>query len=1032
MRRKIFLLILLAFGIFVNKTEAQYFNGPNKPDYKVFNYKVYTTPHFEIYHYFENDSVVKSIALTAEKWYERHQMLFRDTFKERNPIIVYANHADFQQTNAISGVIGVGTGGVTESLKNRVVIPVMESAAQTDHVLGHELVHAFQYHFLLSEDTTQMRNVRNIPLWMVEGMAEYLSIGSIDPHTAMWMRDAIINNDFPTLEDMTTSYKYFPYRYGQAFWAFVTGIYGDSIVKPIFDLTAKIGYDKALDSITHFNEKAFSNAWKMQMKAYYYKLLPDTTEKPVGNKILSRKNAGAMNIAPSLSPDGKYIAFLSEKDLFTFDLYLADVKKGKIVKRLSSTIRENRIDDFNYLESGGSWSPDGKKFVFVAFSKGRNRLLIIDIKHPGKTIEVDIPGIDAFSNPTWSPDGEKIVVTGLKEGVTDLYSFNLQTNEVKNLTDDSFCNLMPSWSPDGKYIVYSSDQNPIDSVPERVEKGYFLYLYNIETGLKKGIPLFPGCSNLNAHFSADGKSIFFVSDANGVRNIYQYLIDSSKVYRLTNVITGISGVTEFTPSISTSRTDNIIVYTHYYKGDYNIYHANINDFEKVEVNPAETNFDLAKLPPARRKKDIVNINLANYNKPIQVTIDSFKVVPYKSKFQLDYIGGSNMGVAVSSYYGTGMAGSVDMLFSDIVGNYQLYSSLSINGQVQDFGGSVAFLNNKNKIDWGVSLSHIPYKYGSYGYSVDSIKGNLYNVLNIDMQWIFEDAVTFFAIKPISQTQRLEASSSFAYYSYYIEREKYLVDDLGYTTYIGRIKNLPKPDGFAISTIGIGYTLDNAYYGIASPLRGQRLHLEVDQYAGKYNFTNVVIDFRKYFFFNPLSLAVRLYHQGRYGNITDENSVTSLYIGWPWLVRGFYNFVGASSSLEDQAQLFGSRIGVANIELRIPFTGPERLCLIPFKYFVSELSFFTDAGIAWNKGNELTFNTHANERLKLNYQNLVSSNPNSIYNIDMAHYRYPMVTYGVSLRINLFGYMILEPYYAIPYLTNGKKYAGINLNILPGW
>jgi hypothetical protein len=176
---------------------GQYFNGPNKPDYKIFEYKVFTTPHFEIYHYFNNDSVIKSLALAAEKWYERHLMIFRDTFKEKNPIIIYANHADFQQTNAISGLIGVGTGGVTESLKNRVVMPVMESAAQTDHVLGHELVHAFQYHLLLSEDSTQMRSVRNIPLWMVEGMSEYLSIGSMDPHTAMWMRDALINNDFP-------------------------------------------------------------------------------------------------------------------------------------------------------------------------------------------------------------------------------------------------------------------------------------------------------------------------------------------------------------------------------------------------------------------------------------------------------------------------------------------------------------------------------------------------------------------------------------------------------------------------------------------------------------------------------------------------------------------------------------------------------------------------------------------------------------------------------------------------------------------
>ncbi|MGC8824258.1 MAG: hypothetical protein ACP5PZ_06645 [Bacteroidales bacterium] len=1013
--------------------KGQYFNGPNKPDYKIFEYKVFTTPHFEIYHYFNNDSVIKSLALTAEKWYERHQMIFRDTFKEKNPVIIYANHADFQQTNAISGVIGVGTGGVTESLKNRVVMPVMESAAQTDHVLGHELVHAFQYHLLLSEDSSQLRSVRNLPLWMVEGMAEYLSIGSMDPHTAMWMRDALLNNDFPSLEDMTRSYKYFPYRYGQAFWAFVTGIYGDSIVLPLFDLTAKIGYARALDSLTRLNEKAFSNAWKMRMKEYYYKLLPDTVELPAGKKILSRKNAGAMNIAPALSPEGRYAVFLSEKDLFTFDLYMADLEKGKIVKKLSSTIRNNQIDDFNYLESGGAWSPDGRYFTFVAFSKGRNRLLIIDVKHPRKTREVDIPGLEAFSNPTWSPDGSTIVVTGLKEGVTDLYAYNLENNSVTNLTNDNFCNLMPSWSPDGKKIVYATDQNPFDSIQQPGKKGYYLYVLDVATGEKKGIPVFPGCDNLNPQFGPDGQSIFFVSDANGIRNLYEYRIDSAKVYRLTHLITGVSGVTQFTPAISVARNTGTVLYTHYFKGDYNIYFARQNDFQRVEVNPQDVNFDLAMLPPfPRQRKDIVNTNLLADAPPVNVPNDSLKTIPYRSKFQLDYIGGSNMGVAVSSYYGTGMAGSVDMLFSDIVGNYQLFSSFSINGQVQDFGGSVAFINNKNKIDWGIALSHIPYKYGSYGYTIDTIQGNAYDVLNVDIQWIFEDAMTLFAVRPLSQTQRIEASTSVAYYSYYIQREKYLINSLGYTSYLGRIKNLPKPPGFFVSTVGLAYTLDNAYYGIASPLRGQRFHVDVEQYMGKYNFTEFTVDFRKYFFLNPIALAMRLYFQGRFGESSNDYIVRSLYIGWPWLVRGFYNFVGLSSSLAEQSMLFGSRIGVANLELRIPFTGPERLCLIPFKYFVSELSFFTDAGIAWNPENKLTLNMRANESLPLNYRNLLTSTPNSIYNIDYAYYRYPLITYGISLRINLFGYMILEPYYAIPYLKDGQKYAGINLNILPGW
>ena len=42
----------------------------------------------------------------------------------RQPLILYASHPDFQQTNAIDGDIGEGTGGVTEALRRRIVLPI--------------------------------------------------------------------------------------------------------------------------------------------------------------------------------------------------------------------------------------------------------------------------------------------------------------------------------------------------------------------------------------------------------------------------------------------------------------------------------------------------------------------------------------------------------------------------------------------------------------------------------------------------------------------------------------------------------------------------------------------------------------------------------------------------------------------------------------------------------------------------------------------------------------------------------------------
>ena len=148
------LILLTACLPFSIKSEAQYF-GRNKPGYKTFKFDVVQTPNFEIYHYLKNDSLIKAISRWTENWYDMHQAVFKDTFKTRNPLIFYSNHSDFQQTNTISSIIGTGTGGVTESLKNRVILPIASSLSQTDHTLGHELVHAFQYNFFLNSDTTK-------------------------------------------------------------------------------------------------------------------------------------------------------------------------------------------------------------------------------------------------------------------------------------------------------------------------------------------------------------------------------------------------------------------------------------------------------------------------------------------------------------------------------------------------------------------------------------------------------------------------------------------------------------------------------------------------------------------------------------------------------------------------------------------------------------------------------------------------------------------------------------------------------------
>lgn len=1006
-----FLLISL---VIINDSAAQYF-GRNKPGYRKFQFNIVQTPNFEIYHYLTNDSLLNVISQWSEKWYQAHQKVFKDTFDIQNPIILYNDHADFQQTNTVEGLIGTGTGGVTESLKNRVVMPVASTLAQTDHVLGHELVHAFQYHFILDKMKYKEYSLRNIPLWMVEGMAEYLSKGSFDPHTSIVMRDALLNDDFPTTKKLSTDSEYFPYTYGQSFWAMVCKTWGDSVMIPLFEKTALYGFDKAADTVLGFNEKVLSGMWKSATELHFSQFLKSDSDNVTGKRLVSGKNAGRINISPSVSPDGKYFAFFSEKDIFTLDLFLADAATGKIIKKLSSVVKNNEIDDFNFIESSGTWSPDSKEFAFVVFTKGTNKLAVLNIDKSRITREFEIPGVKSFSNPAWSPDGKRIVISGQVDGINDLYLYTFEGDRVVKLTDDFTSDLHPSWSSDGNYIVFS--QEKLNETSDERKYSFNIAVLNLGNNTIKVLDVFKGAHNLNPFFSGDNNSIFFLSDADGFRNLFMYDLKSENIYRLTEYMTGITGITPFSPALSVSGNGNLIAYNYYINNSYNIYLADKDQFIKEEFTN-RINYEASILPPLKSVAPNT-IDSTLYRAPLlsNLPADSIIELPYRPKFELDYISNNaSVGVA-TGLYRNNLGGSINMIFSDIVGNNIIQSSVSLNGEIYDFGGQAAYINQKDKFKWGGAVSHIPYRTGNMFITPDSLyyKEEYVPVdkLSIDYLRIFEDNISIFGYYPLSQTRRLEATMSSSWYYYRNERYNYYYLING-PSVGGNREKLDVPDGSNYQQVSLAYVEDNSFFGMTSPMQGHRQRLQIEKYFGDTDLFTTLIDYRKYFYIRPVSLAFRFYNYGIYGRGGVNNQLPQLYLGNPWLIRGYEN--NADKSLEysyDISGLTGSRIALANAEIRFPLSGPERLALFKSKWVFADLNVFFDSGIAWNRESKIRFN-------------------NEVSAVTEDTIKTPVFSTGVSLRVNVFGYLVVEPYWAFPLSNGGFKNGNFGLNFIPGW
>jgi Tol biopolymer transport system component len=1015
---RLILSILAVLVLIVPQLVSAQGFGRNKPSYRTFDFKVFQTPNFEIYHYFTNDSIVSHLANLSEKWYKRHQEIFGDTMVFRNPVILYETHPDFQQTTTVGSNIGIGTQGVTEALKNRVVMPILETNAQTNHVLGHEMVHAFQFNILMRNDSLSLRNIQNLPLWLVEGMAEYLSIGSVDTHTAMIMRDALANDDFPSIRDMTRSYRYNPYRFGHSFVSFVAGTWGDTIIRPLFYKTAMHGPEMAIRRVLKTDHETLSEMWRQSLVAHYASILSDTGRQLVGNRLIFDRTAGEMNISPSYSPDGKHLTFFSEKRLFTLDLYLADASTGKISRRLTSSARNQDIDGFNFFESVGTWSPDSKKFAYVVVSKGKNKLAIINVDRPGKPALIEFEDIPAFNNPSWSPDGKTILFTGQRNGLSDLYIYNLETGRTTRLTDDYYSYVHAAWSPDGRRIVFATDRKQAGDASKDINYNFNLGYLNIsEPDQINVIPVFKGADNVNPIFSPDDSSVYFLSNRDGLRNLYEYEFDSGKVYQLTNYATGISGITALSPAISISWSNNAIAYSYFEKGNYSIYSADLNEFTRKEIDSNHIDFSAATLPPAQRGIfNIVDSNLEQNPTAPVFPQDSFQVRPYHPRFKLDYIGNTGVGISATSYGATGAAGGVFMIFSDILGNNQLYTMAALNGEIYDFGAQVSYLNQKHRIKWGGSISHIPYRSSFLRYGVENIgtdeEPRIVETLQLVNWRTFEDQISAFAWYPFSTTRRFEVSAAASLYYYRIDAiNNYYQGIYRIGQERERLKD-EEPDGFNLQKISAAYVADNSFFGLASPMMGHHFRLQADQYFGRMSLTSAYADYRQYFFVQPFSLAFRAMHYGRYG---DDALFYPMFLGYPGMVRGFGSRTLYENNMfiEDEDLiniLVGNRIALASAEMRIPLTGPRRLALISSGFLFTEAALFFDSGIAWTKVRHPTLDPSE-----------ISQGRN-----------FPVFSTGASIRINLFGAMVLESYYAFPFINKGISKGVWGLNFLPGW
>src|SRR3954467_4848133 len=605
-------LIVCAFSV---PASAQYF-GQNKVQYKKLEFQVLKTEHFDIYYYPEEREGIDIAARLAERWHARLERIFEHTLRGRQPLVLYGSHVDFEQTNTIQGELSEGTGGVTEPLRRRIVLPLGGPIADTDHVIGHELVHAFQFDITTQPNMAPGENgAERLPLWFIEGMAEYLSIGPVDPNTSMWLRDAVRQSAsgdkkdaLPAIEDLDNP-KYFPYRWGQALWAYVGGRYGDQVIGQMLRVAAAAGDPAvAFDKVLGIKVKPLSEEWHAAMRRAYEPILASATPaNEIGTIVVKGSDFGGdLNVGPALSPDGTLVAFLSTRSIFSIDLFVAETATGKILHKLTSTASDPHFSSLQFIYSAGAWDPSSERIAIATVVSGKAALAILNARGGNTEREVPLATIDEIFNPTWAPDSHAICFTGMSAGLTDLYVYDLRASTLRRLTQDAYAELQASWSPDGTRIAFATDR--FSSNLDTLAIGdYRLALIDPQTAAITPVPGFTQGKNINPQWMPDGHGLLFISDRDGIPNVYRAGVDGSDAGQVTRVATGISGITGSSPALSVASRTGLAAFSIYQAGKYDIYTSEVG-----RGSPwTDATGTAATLPPLDRRPSQVATLLKN-------------------------------------------------------------------------------------------------------------------------------------------------------------------------------------------------------------------------------------------------------------------------------------------------------------------------------------------------------------------------------------------------------------------------------------
>lgn len=849
---------------------AQYipYFGKNKVNYDKFAWRVYKSPHFEVYYYPEFEQHLGRLVSYLESSYQHISSELKHEVQSSIPVVFYKTHSEFEQTNLFPDFVPEQVQAFSEPIRNRMVIPVDGAPDRLQGLITHELAHIFEFDLIPRGIVS-----RGIPLWVDEGLADYLR-GDWDSHDLMTVRDAALNDQVPRMSKMEVAGGRTDYNLGHATFEFMAARFGkEGIRQFLYTLRKSIiatSDDSVYQQAFRMTPKEFDEAFEKWLKERFKPFRDRQRPTDYGTEISPdpERTSFSQVYAFAPSPSGEIVAAITgNRTDGEADIVMLSTKDGSVVKNITKGYT-GKYENVTFPGEGFvtgrtiDFSPRGDVVAFVGRTgKGRSLFLVSPLS--GDVVKRIPLDLDEVESPCILPNGRQALIAATREGVADIYLVNLETGEYKNLTNDAFFDANPRISPDGTLVVYN----------RRVSGNHKIVMFPLGNPTRRVDLTFGPFDDVAPYFSTDGSEVLYSSNEDdGIYNLRSLNIKTGVIKQFTDALGG-----NMAPApLKTAQGDRVGFIT-YFKGEYQLYTLDPAEPVKEVEQTATAATEVVDFQPdvthqvvaenKRRKRLFEGLTLEG-RPPLNVGFTS----------NGDFFGGSQVAM------------------TDVLGDQSFLFTAS---SVRDYRNYAAqYTNLSSRWNWGVTASDFtvyyfsPYQYSSFYTREGALGTERYT------------GATGFAVYPLDKFNRVEFSAGYMRVKSAYQDPQIQQDILDQAALLGQYR-VPIYDGSTLP-ISIGYTRETTRFREFGPLSGSTINLsfELSPKLGSFIARRTVeFDARKYMRVGGTSmlLATRVR-----GFVSSGDQPRLFGFGGNMEMRG-YNYLS----------FVGSKGGFASAELRLP-------------------------------------------------------------------------------------------------------------------